>query len=314
MLTGRIVRLDPNDVAAPARRHGTRRQPHRRTARAHRDAPGHAHHGPPVRHGPHDRGGAGQLALGRQQALSLHVRHARRSRAHDRRCRSLLRGLPQRDRLAGRACPRVSATSRRGRASRSSSRRCIRASSARIASACCRDLDAATGRALHAGARCGHRAHRRHRGVRAPRDHARTARGRVPRSAARGLVRLRHRRAGLPEARTGGAALPDRSWRARHAAHAARAAREGRVLGQRDQARAGTRPAGLSGVHAQVEHRRRLPRRARGSCWSRAASCIRSSPPTTRTRWPPCGISRASTGASSSSSDCTAWARNSMRR
>ena len=42
-----------------------------------------------------------------------------------------------------------------------------------------------------------------------------------------------------------------------------RASRQGRVLGQRDQACAGTRPAELPCLHAQAEHRRRRTSRAR---------------------------------------------------
>ncbi len=55
------------------------------------------------------------------------------------------------------------------------------------------------------------------------------------------------------------------------------AARQGRVLGQRDQARAGRRPRRLSGVHAQGAHRRRLSRLREGDarCTRRGLSAVR---------------------------------------
>ena len=52
--------------------------------------------------------------------------------------------------------------------------------------------------------------------------------------------------------------LADLARRARPAPHGA--PREGRVLGHRGEARAGAGPVGLPGVHAQVQHRRVLPR------------------------------------------------------
>ena len=76
---------------------------------------------------------------------------------------------------------------------------------------------------------------------------------------ARRLGRARACGAGVFEARAGRAALPAAARR-RGRPRAERPAREGRVLGQRDQARPGARPAGLSGLHAQAEHGRRLSR------------------------------------------------------
>ena len=77
--------------------------------------------------------------------------------------------------------------------------------------------------------------------------------------AAPEVERLRPGRAGLPDA-----ARSVIDARRRHRAPARPALhgapREGRVLGRRDQARAGARPAGLSGVHAQGAHRHLLPR------------------------------------------------------
>ena len=59
---------------------------------------------------------------------------------------------------------------------------------------------------------------------------------------------------------------------------------QGRVLGQRDQARADRRPRGLSGVHAQGAHRRVAISPARRRCSRRRTRSIRSSPRTTRSR------------------------------
>ena len=91
-----------------------------------------------------------------------------------------------------------------------------------------------------------------------------------------GLGRARLRRAGLPEARAAGDRLARRAGAAAPAAPDA-AARQGRVLGHRDQARAGRRHAGLSGVHAQGAHRRRLSRVREGDARGagRALSAVR---------------------------------------
>ncbi|MCK7474773.1 MAG: proline dehydrogenase family protein [Rhodopseudomonas palustris] len=87
---------------------------------------------------------------------------------------------------------------------------------------------------------------------------------------ARRLGRLRAGGAGLPEARAGGDRPAGRPRRARSGAALHGAAGQGRLLGQRDQARAGARPGRLSGVHAQghtdvayLACARRLLRRAR---------------------------------------------------
>ena len=82
------------------------------------------------------------------------------------------------------------------------------------------------------------------------------------RRLARRLGGLRPRRAGLPEAR----AVRDRLARRPGAPHRpphSGAPGQGRVLGQRGQARAGRRPVRLSGVHAQAQHRRVVPGHAR---------------------------------------------------
>ena len=64
------------------------------------------------------------------------------------------------------------------------------------------------------------------------------------------------------------------------------AAGQGRLLGQRDQARAGGRAGRLSGLHAQGPHRRVLPRLRAQAAGRAATRCSRSSPRTTRRRWP----------------------------
>ena len=181
MLTGRLVRLDADDLSLAEERRGARRQPDRRAGRAHRDAPGHAHHGSPVRDGAHINEALDNSLSGQQPRVSLHVRHARRSRADGRRCRSLLRVVSRGDRRAARPRRASTRTPKRGRAFRSSCRRCIRATSAHSAAACCTELGAAPGRAVRRRARGRHRADARRGGVGAARAVARVARGRVPR-------------------------------------------------------------------------------------------------------------------------------------
>ncbi len=91
---------------------------------------------------------------------------------------------------------------------------------------------------------------------------------------------------------------------------------QGRLLGQRDQARAGGRPGGLPGLHAQGLHRRVVHRLRARSCWPRPTRSIRSSPRTTRTRCRRSITSPATTTtpASTSSSACTAWASRCTRK
>ena len=235
----------------------SRRRPRRRARRAHRDAPGHAHHGPPVRDGAHDEGGARQFAERRQPALSLHVRHAGRGGADHGRCHPLLRCLPHGHRRACRAGQRIPGL----RIAPEHLREALRDASALRAfapPARASRTHAAAGRAVPAGARCGHRADARYRRVRAARTDDGTAGGRLPRSVARRLERLRHRGADLPEARAADAEVHRRPG-AGDEPHPARAPREGRLLGRRDQAWPGARPAGLPAVHAQAQHRRVVP-------------------------------------------------------
>ena len=133
---------------------------------------------------------------------------------------------------------------------------------------------------------------------------------------ARRLERHRLRRPGLSEALSVRDRLPHRPGAAQRPP-ADGAPRQGRVLGQRDQARAGRRPRGLSGLHAQGLHRRLLPRLRAQAARRAGRRSIRSSRRTTRTRWrrstswpAPIATRRAST----SSSACTAWASRSTSR
>ena len=128
----------------------------------------------------------------------------------------------------------------------------------------------------------------------------------------RRLGRARPRRPGLSEARAAGHRLARRSGPARRAA-ADGAARQGRLLGQRDQARAGARARRLSGLHPQGRDRCLLPRLRAPAARARRAPSIRNSRPTTRipsrrsSKWP-------AIAAIGSSSACTAWARRSTTR
>ena len=60
------------------------------------------------------------------------------------------------------------------------------------------------------------------------------------------------------------------------------AAGQGRLLGHRDQARAGTRARRLSGVHPQGDDRSELRRLRADNCWRCGRGSFRSSPPTMR--------------------------------
>ncbi len=82
----------------------------------------------------------------------------------------------------------------------------------------------------------------------------------APRRRARRLAGPRPRRAGLPEARARPSSTGCRGARARSRPPHHGAPGQGRVLGHRDQARAGAGSRRLSGVHAQGAHRRLVPR------------------------------------------------------
>jgi hypothetical protein len=136
---------------------------------------------------------------------------------------------------------------------------------------------------------------------------ARRDRGRRPRPRACRLGRLRHRGAGL---------FPARGPRRRLDAGAGRGARpplhgparQGRLLGHRNQARAGRGAGGFPRLHPQGGDGRLLPR-LRAAGFSTRSTSTRSSPPTTPTPSPRSSRWRGWTGAASSSSVCTAWAR-----
>ena len=144
----------------------------------------------------------------------------------------------------------------------------------------CRALSAPEG-AGGAGARARHRAQHRCRGGRSARAVARPAGAAVLRAGAGGLERHRLRGAGLPEARPFVHRLADRP-RAAQRPSADGAAGQGRLLGQRDQARAGRR-AGRTSRSSRARSTPTSPTSpARASCWRRPTRCSRNSPPTTR--------------------------------
>ena len=153
-----------------------------------------------------------------------------------------------------------------------------------------------------------HRPEHRRRGSRPPGDLAGPAGGAVLRARAGRLERHRLRDPGLPEARALRDRLRDRPGAPQPPPRDG-AAGQGRLLGQRDQARPGRWPGRLSGLYPQDLHRRGLPG-LRPQAAGRARGRIRSSPRTTPTRcrpsisWP----ARTTTPVSTSSSACTAWA------
>ena len=214
--------------------------------------------------------------------VPLFVRHAGRGRAHRGRRRALFRRLCRRDR-GDRRARRQRGAAGSGPASRSSSRRCIRATRRCRASACWRSwcralLELAQRRKAH-----DLQLHRRRRGGRPARTVARRDRrgaGRSRRSRGWdgfGLAVQAYQKRALRGDRLGRRTLPRA---ARPPADGA--AGQGRLLGHRDQARAGARACRLSGVHPQGDDRPLLPGlRAQAARGARPRS-IRSSPPTTR--------------------------------
>ena len=164
---------------------------------------------------PDHRGGAARAPRAHRR-VPLFLRHAGRGRAHRRRRRALFRRLCGRDRGDRRAPP---ATRRcpTGPASRSSSRRCIRATRRSRASACwpswCRGCSSSPARRA-ATTSTSPSTPRRPTGSNFARRHRRGAR----RPLARRLGRLRPRGAGLSEARAGGDRLARRTRRARSTA------------------------------------------------------------------------------------------------
>ena len=171
------------------------------------------------------------------------------------------------------------------RASRSSCPRCIRATSSRKRRRVLAELAPRLLELCVARARRRHRPDARRRGGRAPRAVAGADRRRADAIAA---ARAAGTASASPCRRTRSArAIVDRLARAtsrrRPNARIARAPGQGRVLGQRDQARAGARARRLSGVHAQGQHRRVVPRLRARVLERGGERSIRSSPRTTRT-------------------------------
>ena len=115
MLTGRMVSLDDSERGAPEWLRLAARHPDRRAHGAWCDAPGNAHHGSPVRHGPDHRRGARAIAQGRERALPVLVRHAGRGGAHRAGRRALPGGLPRGDRDRADALSRRALPMRGGR-------------------------------------------------------------------------------------------------------------------------------------------------------------------------------------------------------
>ena len=175
-----------------------------------------AHPGRPVRHGPHDRGGARARTRARAARLPPFLRHARRGGAHDGRRRALPRRLRQRDR---RDRPRR----RRGRDVEEAPGISVKLSALhpRYEMAqrdrVLRELLPLAARSRAPGARRRHRLHDRRRGSRPARTVARPRRGAGARARARRLGRARPRGAGLPEAGAAGDRLARRSGPARRA-------------------------------------------------------------------------------------------------
>ena len=239
----------------------TPRRARRRAGRAHGPAPGHEAHGRAVRDGAHDRGGPGAQPRGRPRALSAFVRHAGRGGLHRGRCRTLPRGLRAGDRRHRGARERARAGRHSVRAPRNLHQALGAAPALRVRAARAR---ARRTRPAGPGARRA-RARRwrgndpRRRGGRPARPFPRYPRARLRLRAARRLGGLRLGGAGLPVSRAVRYRLARRAG-APPPPPPRGAPREGRVLGHRGEARAGAGPVGLPGVHAQVQHRRVLPR------------------------------------------------------
>ena len=158
-----------------------------------------------------------------------------------------------------------------------------------------------------------HRLHHRCRGGGAAGSVARICRG-----AARAIRRSRGWDGlGLAVQAYGSARLPVIDWLAALGARAAvgddGAPGQGRLLGQRDQARPGARPRRYPGLH-RARSRPMCPiSLARSDCWRRATSSIRSSRPITRITVAAILELAPARRRDSSSSACTAWARRCTR-
>ena len=200
------------------------------------------------------------------------VRHARRSRAHATRRRSLLQSVRRRDQRA-RQPQRRREAAREGRARRAvdlgQALRAAPALRSRQARTRARGADAENPRARAAREKERHRHDRRRRRSRSPRALARHHRRRLRRFVARRLERLRPRRAGVPEARAVRHRLARRN-RAQGEPPLVRAPRQRRVLGFGNQALAGTGPvAAIPSTRANRTPTCRISP-ARAACSTRA--------------------------------------------
>ncbi len=251
-----------------------------RTRRRHGDADD----GRAVRHRPDDRRGARQRARARGRAASAIPTTCSARRRRPRRTPRAIYATTKR-RSTPSARPRRGAASTKAPASRSSCRRCIRAIPARKRERVMAELLPRVKALAAAGQALRHRPQHRRRGGRPAGDLARSAGSALLRARTCRLERHRLRGAGLSEA------LPfrdrldlvDLARRTRPPADGA--AGQGRLLGLRDQARAGRRARRFSGLHAQGPHRRLLSRLRAQAARRRPTRSSRSSPPTTRRRW-----------------------------
>ena len=217
-----------------------------------------------------------------------------------------------REAIGGDRRERHGARSRRWRpASRSSCRRCIRATRKASARACCAELPPRLLALAEAA---------KERGIGLTIDAEEADRLDLSLdlvaasgggAVARGLERARPRGAGLSEARAAADRLARRSGAAQQAA-ADGAAGQGRLLGQRDQAQPGARARGLSGLYAQARDRRVLSRLRKRLLGRRAAFFPQFA--THNAHTVAAVLALAGKRAISSSSACTAWARRSTTR
>ena len=244
--------------------------------------------GRPVRHGPHDRGGAGARAASRAARLSPFLRHARRGGAHRRRRRSAT-APPTSTRS-----PR-SARAAAGPAGRSR-RPGISVKLSALASAL-RDGAARAGHARIAAAAARARARRpRDAGIGFTIDAEEADRLELSLDLVEALALAPELAGwdglGLAVQAYQKRALPLIDWLAELAAAqrpaADGAAGQGRLLGQRDQARAGARARRLSGLSPARSRPMSPISPAPGGCSRPATASIRNSRPTTRIPSPRC--------------------------
>ena len=259
---GRVGAADHGPAGGHAQRghagtvtHAPHRQG-RRAADPHRRGPRDAPDGRAVRDRRDHRRSPAPRPPARGRGLPLFVRHAGRGGADGRRRSALPGGLRAGHR---RHWPR----GRRARGDRRA-RHLDQAVGAAPALQPCAERPRA-GRAVpapagagRARARARHRPEHRRRGGRAAGAVAGPAGAAVPRACAGRLARHRLRHSGVPEALPGGDRLAGRPG-APQRPPADGAAGEGRLLGQRDQARAGGWAERLPRLHPQGAQRRELP-------------------------------------------------------